>query len=461
MLDAVLVVCLLLFAFAASCSAQGIQISDRSPWYWSYRGKPVLLLGGSDEDNLFNHPELMMDNFRKLEACGGNYIRGTLSCRDEGNVWPFMKVGDKYDLDKPNPEFYNRLDACCREAQRRGIIVQIEVWATFDYYQDRWDRSPWNPKNNVNYTTESTRLVLECNYHPAARRQPFFFSVPGLNNDTVLLKYQQDFVRRVLDVTLEYDNVLYCLDNETRARPEWAHYWGRFILDYARQKGKKVYVTEMWDPWDLRHPEHARTYSYPNIFAFCDVSQNNWNMGQTHYDRLIWFRNNLATKAPGGPRPMNNVKIYGMDPRMRELLPKENVARFMRNIFAGCASARFHRPPAGLGINEIAQMAIRAARKFTDSFDIFSCQPRPDLLSDREPNEAYCLANPPATFAVYFPEGGQVKLKAGAGQFRVRMMPIDRGEFTEERTAQAAQDGTIELSCPKAEYGWLVLVQRQ
>ncbi len=25
---------------------------EKNPWYWSYRDKPVLLLGGSDDDNL-------------------------------------------------------------------------------------------------------------------------------------------------------------------------------------------------------------------------------------------------------------------------------------------------------------------------------------------------------------------------------------------------------------------------
>jgi len=31
---------------------------DGNPFYWARRGRPVLLLGGSDEDNLFNHPHL-------------------------------------------------------------------------------------------------------------------------------------------------------------------------------------------------------------------------------------------------------------------------------------------------------------------------------------------------------------------------------------------------------------------
>ncbi len=37
-------------------SDQYIDIDSRSPWYWNYYGKTLLLRGGSWQDNLFNHP---------------------------------------------------------------------------------------------------------------------------------------------------------------------------------------------------------------------------------------------------------------------------------------------------------------------------------------------------------------------------------------------------------------------
>ena len=197
-----------------------IEVSETNSRYWSYAGETVLLLGGSDEDNLFNDPEMMRDNLDKLAACGGNYIRGTLSWRDENNVPPFERVGDKYDLNLPSAEFFGRLETCCRECQARGIIMQIEVWATFDYYRDNWLTSPWNPVNNVNYTTENTKLEAEWPHHPASKPQPFFYSVPEVNNDATLLAFQQAFVRKMLDVTLPFGNVLYCMDNETHAPAE-------------------------------------------------------------------------------------------------------------------------------------------------------------------------------------------------------------------------------------------------
>jgi len=444
---------------AGGSKSDRIAVWPKNHHYWQYKGRPVLLLGGSDEDNLFNNPDLMMRNFETLKKIGGNYIRATLSCRDEGNVWPYLKTKDgRYDLNRFNPEFWKRLERCCREALARDIILQIEFWATFDYYRDLWLRNPFNPKNNINYTTKNTRLVETWPHHPAARVQPFFFSTPGDNNDRVLLRYQEAFVRKVLEVTLPYPNVLYCLDNETRAPEQWAVYWGRFIRDEARRRGTTAQVTEMWDIWDLHHSDHARTYRHPEIFSYTDVSQNNWQVGQTHYDRLIWYRRNLEHQ-PGGIRPMNNVKVYGLLRPRQPLDPALNLDRWWQNIFAGCASTRFHRPPSGLGLSPKAQEAIRAARIFTSAFDIFASEPHPELLDDRSPNEAYCLAKPGGFYALYFPTGGEVVLRVPSGEktYAIRWFDPVKAAFAASREAKAGS--TLRLKTPDTKQTWLVLVE--
>ena len=61
-----------------------IRICPDNPRYWQYRGEPVLLLRGSVEDNLFQIPELE-SHLDTLHAVGGNYVRCTMSCRDEGD----------------------------------------------------------------------------------------------------------------------------------------------------------------------------------------------------------------------------------------------------------------------------------------------------------------------------------------------------------------------------------------
>jgi len=430
------------------------------PWwknsrYWEYNRKPTLLLGGSDEDNLFNHPELMMRNLEALARCGGNYIRCTLSCRDPGNLWPFTAIKGKYDLDRFNAEFWSRLRKCVKEAQKRDIIVQIGLWDPHDFWDmgdmKVWSRSPWNPVMNVNYTPENTRLREKWENHPSRKPNPFFLS--PILKDFILLQYQEKFVTRVLEETLDFPNVLYCIDNEVKAPPEWTLYWARFIRKIAEEHGVEVQLTEMWDPWDLRHELHSVTYMHPELFTFTEVSQNNWNSGRTHYERLIWFRNTFTKYM--GPKPMNNVKIYGA-PRPREPAdPKLNADKFWKCIFAGCASARFHRPPTGMGLNETSQKMINAARIFTSSFNIFESEPKPDLIEEAE-HEAYCLASSDGKYALYLPRGSSLKFRAEGSKIRLMWFNVEKCKFTGAEIL-TAEDKIFHINAP-SENLWLALL---
>lgn len=53
-----------------------IQPYQKNSSYWQFKGEPVLLLGGSDQDNLFNHPNLPPEGLEAhldlLVSVGGN-----------------------------------------------------------------------------------------------------------------------------------------------------------------------------------------------------------------------------------------------------------------------------------------------------------------------------------------------------------------------------------------------------
>ena len=386
-----------------------IHIYEKNPYYFSYKDKPVLLISGSDDDNIFNFPDLMLQNFDILQQIGGNYIRCTMSSRNEGNEWPFIKDDQgKYDLDRFNPEYWHRFENCLHEAAARDIIVQVEIWATFDFYREHWLKNPFNPANNKTYTTENTFCEEEWPFHPADKSQPFVYSVPEHNNDTILLEYQTRFVQKLLSISSKFGNVLYCIDNETSAPFEWASYWARFIQDKAKSANDSVLMTEMWNAHDLQDDQHKGTYEHPDLFAFFDISQNNWQIEQAHYDNILWIKDVLQDH--GGKRPLTNTKVYQCLEDESEH-PMINLDRWWQNIFAGCASTRFHRPTCGLGLTEISQQTVKAAHVFFNTFNIFESQSQPGLLSDRDWNEAYCLANPGVEYALYFPKGGQVELE--------------------------------------------------
>src|SRR5690606_37749894 len=166
-------------------AAHDIKPYQQNRFYWEYKGEPVLLLGGSVEDNLFQIPDLA-HHLDVLKAAGGNYVRCTMSSRDEGNVWPFYRDPSTglYDLTQPNPEYWKRFEFFLEETAKRDIIVQIEVWATFDFYDGNdmnrpfWQSNPFNPKNNRNYTSETSGLQEEMPCHPTRTCNPFFRTPP-------------------------------------------------------------------------------------------------------------------------------------------------------------------------------------------------------------------------------------------------------------------------------------------
>jgi hypothetical protein len=434
------------------CAGGEIHPWEENPWYWAQTGKPVLLVGGSDDDNLFQWPEKeLIAQLDRLAAAGGNLIRNTMSDRkDKGfEVYPFKQGKDgKYDLGKWNREYWDRFERMLRETEKRGIIVQIEVWDRFDYTDtggaDRWQIHPYNPKNNVNYTYEESGFAERYPDHPGANRQPFFFTTPNQRNNAAVLKYQQRFVEKMLEHTVRRGNVLYCMDNETSGEEEWGRYWAEFIMARAAKKGKTVFVTEMWDNWKLTDDVHKRTFDHPERYDFVDVSQNNHNSGEKHWDNFLFAREYLSAH----PRPMNTIKTYGADGNKFGHTDQDGIERFWRHVLAGAASARFHRPDSGLGLNDKAVACLRAVRKLESKIPLWSVHAANGLLSDREPNAAYLAADPGKAYALYFPAGGKVTLdlSAAAGPLTAHWIDIATGEWG---PAQPVEDGAKrEITAP-------------
>lgn len=124
-------------SFFLSCQAKNetdnsIQPWTENTWYWQFKGEPVLLLGISSDDNLFQWPaELLTAHLDSMKSVGANYVRNTMSDRvDRGfELYPFKKVEEgKYDLNQWNDEYWQRFEFFLRETAKRDIVVQIEVW---------------------------------------------------------------------------------------------------------------------------------------------------------------------------------------------------------------------------------------------------------------------------------------------------------------------------------------------
>ncbi len=365
-----------------------IQPYSENAYFWQYKGEPVMLLGGSWQDNLFNHPIGLEEHLDLLVSVGGNYVRNVMSHRNRGNVFAFEEVDGKFDLDQWNEEYWQRFDNFLKLTHERDIIVQIEIWATWDHYENHqsiggWSKHPFNPANNITYTAEESGLPTVADY-PAKgvpTEHAFFNSVPALDDNELVLKYQTAYVDKLLSYSLEYPHVLYCMNNETGEHVEWSDFWARYVRNKAAEAGKEVETAEMRRSGNITTPDHRHMINNPDLYTFLDISQNNTQRGQTHWNRIQEVRALVAEQ----PRPLNNNKIYTFDPD-----PNVALERWWRNILGGCASARFHRPhplegvedheklsDVGLGLSPLAQAHIQSARTLVE--EISWPEVEPDL----------------------------------------------------------------------------------
>lgn len=447
-----------------------IRVCRENPWYFQYKGEPVLLLGATDYHNLFQRPYLA-EHLDLMQSYGGNYVRNTMASREITNghrdLWPYRTVEttddpliNVYDLDRWNNEYWRRFSHMLEETHKRGIIVEIELWERHDTYRTRdqagWLRHPYNPDNNINFTPEESGLPSGEWHDPWNHRgHPFFNSVPGLQNNRVVLRYQKAFIDKLLSHTVDYDHILYNMNNETLEPPEFGEYWAGYVLDWADRNNKHIEITDMQDNHDITE-EPVRRVMESDIFTFVDISQNNFQKGDLHWQRIGFIRDFLKDD----PMPVTNVKIYGVDnaPPPADFWgdTDEAVQRFWRNIFGGCAAARFHRPPWGIGLNEIAANNLQSLRMITDSMDFFNYVPSNHLLDYREENEAYCMANPGNEYVVYFPARGSVFLDASPGEYEMLWLRTHNSMWQEPYSLELP--GTVET--PDDDH-WAVLIRKR
>jgi hypothetical protein len=463
------------FSAAHADNTGRIQPYSGNPTYWQYQGRPVMLLGGSKTDHIFLLDDLK-EHLDEIQAVGANYVRNTMSQREGVELKPHkLRPDGTFDMNQWNEDYWQRFENMLRWTHEREIFVQIELWDRFDYAENNWEISPWNPRNNINYDYDQSGFGTDYrNDHLYRDIHPFFHTIPGTSRHTsrfdLIRKHQEAFVDKLLSHSLPYGHVLYCINNETTSEAGWGQFWINFIKARAADEGVTVWVTDMFDDAYMgpqaRHA--AVVFDDPEHYMFADISQvNSRNFDQKHWDRLQW----VLQQVNRHPRPSNHTKIYGSGYyTFGTGGPEDGVERFWRNILGGSASARFHRPDWGNGLNDLAKASIRAARILESQMKFWEIEPHMELLSDRKPNEAYLAARPGEHYAVYFTNGGSVELDlSGApGTFGLSWISVAMG-----RTVQTSQlggsrlmDQTIEggrvvtLSAPY-KGGWIAAIVKQ
>ena len=467
--------------------------------YWKYDGRRVLLLGGwnhghnpfidHDTDNNKDNrgvstPEQITQAMDALAAAGGNCLRCVLDPGMAAGTQGFgfcAKSDDKYDLNTMTGPFWGRIEMFIAEAQKHDIIVQIELWDRFDLIDGSWGSwpvSPWNPKNNVNYTPASSGLATS---YRSFSKHPFLQGVPGHPEYENALKsrkqkydlvrgFQDKFVDKLLSVTLRRRNVLYCMNNETHADPAWGMYWMKFIERRANVQGKNVPTTDMFD--DVYRAQDSRGLAYQlanrKTYDYLDVSQaNSRHADEAHWNSVKWIADAAKKKKPS--YLLHMTKIYGNDlaldgkpwSRFKPGDSDNGIEEWWRNLIAGMAGVRFHRPTSGIGLYAEAKNCIRATRKVETRVKFWDVEPRLDLLTNRQSDEAYLAADPGKAYILYFTKngGGSVGLKLGSfpdTKFELRWVNVGTGNWGATTTISGGS--TVTIDRPNGSSHWVATI---
>jgi hypothetical protein len=429
---------------------------------WTLNGVPVLLAGASQYDNPFQlHPsEPLLDD---LQQAGGNFVRCTLSSRDLGNVWPYNQQNDaRFDLTTWNDSYWVRLDKYLKAADERQIVVLLELWDVLDFFGqgNAWQKNPFNPPNNLQYTAAETGFEQEIPQIPCQGMHPLFTHIPSLKPGSKIYPHLQRYVDRLLERVFRYEHVILHLGSVECTGQAWAEHWATYIHEKAEARGRKTWVTASMDASfyqaDPKQPTQAdsivtKLSVFRNQFDWAtDFSDLQLLAGDVHYNALL----NLYREVP----MFMGSKIYGGETNLPLVgYYDEASLRFWRTVFAGGKALLFFHPPLGYGLNDLAIRYLQSLQNLSHHFQPASAAPAPDILLERQAEEAYALADPTGNLAVFFPACAEVKVRVDSKNYEINWLDL-LGNVWDLPYQEVAKEGTIALKSP-CEGCWIAVLK--
>ena len=203
----------LLILCALEARAEPISLHPANPHYFLFNGKPIVLITSAEHYGaVINKDFDYVLYLNALKAYGLNYTRiypgamfEPLGKFVKGNPlgpkphrltlpWArgtepsYLFGGNKFDLDKWDPEYFARLKDFIAKAGERGIVVEICFFNS--QYTDSWPLSPLYYENNI-------QSVGKCDFEDAQTLK-----------HADLVKRESDYVSKITEEVNAYDNVV-------------------------------------------------------------------------------------------------------------------------------------------------------------------------------------------------------------------------------------------------------------
>jgi hypothetical protein len=234
-------------------SWQPLRIHPENPKYLLFRDKPLALITATEHyGSVINRPF----DFERYLADAADHgmtltrtfllFRELQSARNPSSpakpespdyIAPFPRVGPgkamdgepQYDLDRWNPEYFDRLHRFLEAASRRGVVVELTFFSN-TYADPVWALNPFRSKNNVQGVGD-----IEWQDYNSLKNKP-------------LVDRQAAYARKIVQETAGFHNLYYEICNEPgggfsgHASPadvdDWQNYMGRVIRDEMSRLGR-------------------------------------------------------------------------------------------------------------------------------------------------------------------------------------------------------------------------------
>ena len=411
-----------------------IRIHPNNPKRFEFRGKPLVFITATEHygailNRKFDFERYLADMADKRMTLTREFMlyreietpknpMSALKPPPPDYVAPYARTGPgtatdglpMFDLDRWNPEFFERLHKFLGLASEHGIVVEIVLFSN-TYGGREWALNPLNKANNTSDVEEIEWRDYTTSRHPK------------------VFERQAAFVRKIVEETNRYDNIFYEICNEAAGYTpgdernpslEEVDHWQRSMAEVIRQAESKlpnkhlIAGQEALAYPDWRQSPGGSFRSFPvdivNVHPLPGMryAEKTYDMGQFESKQLkLRAVRDFCLATQCEPKPLNldedNVANMFKDAEGWTIHRK----RAWTTLFCGCHYdfIEFSILPGSETGSSESQRCVRTWFKhlseFIHSVDLAKARPLTELIKSRPPHtlesvfgvkgEDYCI----------------------------------------------------------------------
>lgn len=431
-------------------AAAPLALHPDNPHYFQWRGQPAVLIGSGEHygavlNRDFDYRRyldtLARDGLNHTRTFSGVYCEppgafnitsNTLAPAAGRLIGPWARSdqpgyrhgGNKFDLTRWDPAYFERLKDFLAHAARAGVVVELNLFCPF-YEEAMWELSPMNARNHVN----GVGAVARTNVYTLERHGG-------------LLPYQEALVRKLVTELKDFDNLYYEICNEPYfggVEMAWQHRMVDVVVETEQRLGVRhlISLNIANDKARVENPHPAVSifnfhYAHPP-----DTVAMNYGLNKVIGDNETGFRgtNDLPYRVEAWSFLLAGGALF---------------SHLDYSFAVGHEDGTFVYP-AGQpgGGNPAFRRQLKILGDFLRGFDFIRMKPDTAVVAGGVPagHRAYALAEPGRAYAIYVGRDPRDKTAPAGPHTATLHLRLPAGEYTAEwlnpRTGQVDQRETL------------------